>query len=98
MITNIETLDLYNSLVTKKALYRFTGSVKTVSFLLYPPIQTYDVFDVVREIHLCYGASFIADQSMNYNTIADVVILLSTYIFLVKKSGLRRQHVHVSVN
>ena len=54
MITNIETLDLYDSLVANKSIDRFAGSANTVLFPLYPPSQTDEVFDVVTEIRLCH--------------------------------------------
>lgn len=72
--------------MANKPVDRFAGSANTVLFPLYPPSQTDEVFDVVTEIRLCHSASFIADRSMDYNTIADVVILLSTYVFFVKKN------------
>lgn len=40
MITNMETLDLYDSLVADKSVDRFARSANTVLFPLYPPSQT----------------------------------------------------------
>lgn len=80
MITNIETLDLYKSLVINKSVDTFLDSVKTVLFPLYHPSQTNEISDEARGFNFCHGANFIADQSMDYNTITDVVILISKYV------------------
>ena len=53
MITNMETLDLYDSLVANKSVDRFAGSANTVLFPLYPPSQTDEVSNVMMEIRLC---------------------------------------------
>jgi len=79
-VTNMETLDVYDSLVANKSVDRFTSHAEKVLFPIYPPSQIDQVLEVVKDMRLCHGASFLADPSIDYNTIANVVVLLSTYV------------------
>ena len=38
------------------------------------------VFEVVKDMRLCHVVRFLADPSIDYNMIANLVVLLSTYV------------------
>ena len=81
-ITKVKTVDLYESLVATKSFSWFEDEVQLVRFYLYRPNECDNVHSVVKEIDLHHGASFIGDDTIDMDTIAEMIDLLSDYVYL----------------
>ena len=79
-ISNIEMLDLYESLITQKSIDRFKDNAQLVRFPMHNPNSMNDIIEVVIEINFNNGGSFIADKDMELNMIVDIINIIATYV------------------
>ena len=79
-ISNIEMLDLYESLITKKSIDRFEDNVQLVKLSMHDPNSMDDIIEVVTEINLNNGSSFIADKDMELNMRVGIINIIVIYV------------------
>ena len=80
-ITHIKTINLYNSLVTNKMMYRFDNNEKVVRFVLHKMSEQENIIKVMKEINLNHEEFFISPNTIDMDTVTKRIALLSTYVY-----------------
>ena len=84
-IDHVETIDLYDSLITKSKMGRFKHEGDKVKFPIYSPIDCWKHFESIKTINLQHGATFISDRSLTPTLILEVIGLFAAFITFGKK-------------